>query len=102
MDPALLSGQLLSLRAPEQDLSDEALVPLEGIAELRNRTIAGAGLDVYDREPLPAGHQLTTLDNVVLLPHLGYVSEIGFQNMYGPVVADIAGFLADSPIRVLS
>jgi phosphoglycerate dehydrogenase-like enzyme len=69
---------------------------------LREHTIAGAGLDVYDSEPLPAGHPLTTLDNVVLLPHLGYVSEAGFRQMYGQVVEDIAAFLAGSPIRAIS
>ncbi len=71
------------------------------IDALANRTIAGAGLDVYDREPLPAGHQLTTLDNVVLLPHLGYVSESGLRQMYGQVVEDIAAFLGGSPIRTI-
>jgi phosphoglycerate dehydrogenase-like enzyme len=68
---------------------------------LRRNVIAGAGLDVYDAEPLPSGHPLTTLDNVVLLPHLGYVSESGFRNMYGQVVADIAAFLAGAPVRVI-
>ena len=72
------------------------------VQALRERTIAGAGLDVYDSEPLPAGHPLTTLDNVVLLPHLGYVSEAGFRQMYGQVVEDIAAFLAGSPIRTIS
>ena len=72
------------------------------VQALREHTIAGAGLDVYDREPLPAGHPLTTLDNVVLLPHLGYVSEAGFRQMYGQVVEDIAAFLAGSPIRTIS
>jgi phosphoglycerate dehydrogenase-like enzyme len=72
------------------------------VAALREQTIAGAGLDVYDAEPLPAGHPLTTLDNVVLLPHLGYVSEAGFRHMYGQVVEDIAAFLAGSPIRTIS
>ena len=43
------------------------------VGALRDGTIAGAGLDVYETEPLPAGHVLTTLDNAVLLPHLGYV-----------------------------
>jgi phosphoglycerate dehydrogenase-like enzyme len=71
------------------------------VAALREGTIAGAGLDVYDTEPLPAGHELTTLTNVVLLPHLGYVSEAGFRNMYGQVVQDIAAFLAGSPVRVI-
>ena len=61
--------------------------------------IAAAGLDVYDQEPLPSGHPLTTLPNVVLLPHLGYVSEPGMRHMYGQVVEDIAAFLAGAPIR---
>jgi phosphoglycerate dehydrogenase-like enzyme len=69
---------------------------------LRNRTIAGAGLDVYDQEPLPAGHELTALDNVVLLPHLGYVSEPGLRNMYRQAVEDIAAFRAGAPIRTIS
>jgi phosphoglycerate dehydrogenase-like enzyme len=72
------------------------------IAALRDGTIGGAGLDVYDTEPLPPGHPLTTLDNVVLLPHLGYVSEAAFRQMYGQVVEDIAAFLAGSPIRTIS
>ncbi len=72
------------------------------IAALQAKTIAAAGLDVYDAEPLPAGHPLTTLDNVVLLPHLGYVSEAGFRQMYSQVVENIAAFLAGSPIRTIS
>ena len=72
------------------------------VAALRDGTIGGAGLDVYDTEPLPPGHPLTTLDNVVLLPHLGYVSEAAFRQMYGQAVEDIAAFLAGSPIRTIS
>lgn len=72
------------------------------VAALRDHTIAGAGLDVYHTEPLPPGHPLTTLDNVVLLPHLGYVSEAGFRHMYSQVVEDIAAFLAGSPIRTIT
>jgi phosphoglycerate dehydrogenase-like enzyme len=72
------------------------------IDALRNQTIAGAGLDVYEQEPLPAAHELTALDNVVLLPHLGYVSEAGLRNMYGQAVEDIAAFLAGAPIRMVS
>ena len=69
------------------------------VGALRDRRIAAAGLDVYDTEPLPAGRELTMLDNVVLLPHLGYVSEPGFRHMYGQVVEDVAAFLAGAPIR---
>jgi phosphoglycerate dehydrogenase-like enzyme len=71
------------------------------MAALRNGIIAGAGLDVYDEEPLPAGHELTTLKNVVLLPHFGYANEAGFRQMYGQVVEDIDAFLHGSPVRVL-
>lgn len=66
---------------------------------LRAGTIAGAGLDVYNEEPLPPGHPLTRLDNVVLLPHLGYVAEENMHFMYGQVVEDIAAWRAGSPIR---
>ncbi len=68
---------------------------------LRDGTIAGAGLDVYDTEPLPAGDALTELDNAVLLPHLGYVSEASLRNMYEQVVEDIAGWRDGAPIRTL-
>jgi phosphoglycerate dehydrogenase-like enzyme len=68
---------------------------------LADGTIAGAGLDVYDTEPLPVGHVLTNLDNVVLLPHLGYVSEASMRNMYEQVVEDIAGWRDGAPIRTL-
>ena len=71
------------------------------IEALRAGTIAGAGLDVFDREPLPADHPLRTLENTVLLPHLGYVSEASFRSMYGQVVEDIAAFLEGAPIRTL-
>jgi phosphoglycerate dehydrogenase-like enzyme len=69
---------------------------------LRGGTIAGAGLDVFDREPLPSGHELLELENTVLLPHLGYVSEDAFRAMYGEAVEAIAAFLEGEPIRVLS
>jgi phosphoglycerate dehydrogenase-like enzyme len=68
---------------------------------LRARRIAGAGLDVFDHEPLPADHPLLSLDNTVLTPHLGYVSERGFRDMYNQVVADIDGFRKGQPIRLI-
>ena len=71
------------------------------VAALRVGVIAAAGLDVYDREPLPSDHPLTMLPNVVLLPHLGYVSEPGMRHMYVQVVEDIAAFLEGEPIRTV-
>ena len=72
------------------------------IAALRVGVIAAAGLDVYDREPLPPDHPLTALPNVVLLPHFGYVSESGLRDMYVQVVQDIAAFREGAPIRLVS
>jgi phosphoglycerate dehydrogenase-like enzyme len=69
---------------------------------LANRTLAGAALDVYDEEPLPADHPLRRLDNVVLTPHLGYVTVENYRECYGHAVEDIRAFLAGSPVRVIS
>ena len=52
------------------------------IAALRDKRIAGAGLDVFDIEPLPIEHPLRKLDNVVLTPHLGYVSEQNYRAFF--------------------
>jgi phosphoglycerate dehydrogenase-like enzyme len=71
------------------------------IQALQNETIAGAGLDVYDQEPLPANHPFTELDNVVMLPHLGYATEPTLRQMYAQVVEDIAAFLGGAPIRLV-
>lgn len=72
------------------------------VEALRMKRIAGAGLDVYDREPLPADHPLVHLDNVILTPHIGYVTEETYEVFFGDVVDDILAFLAGNPIRVLS
>ena len=49
------------------------------VAALRDKRIAGAGLDVFDQEPLTAGHPLTTLDNVVLTPHIGWPTDEAYE-----------------------
>ncbi len=71
------------------------------IAALREKRIAGAGLDVFDVEPLPADHPLRALDNVVLSPHLGYVTAENFRTCYAGVVEDIRAYLDGKPIRLL-
>ena len=71
------------------------------IAALTEKAIAGAGLDVFDTEPLPIEHPLRYLDNVVLTPHLGYVSEQNYREYYRGVVEDIRGWLDGKPIRVI-
>jgi phosphoglycerate dehydrogenase-like enzyme len=72
------------------------------IAALENRRIAGAALDVYNHEPLPTNHALRRLENVVLTPHLGYVTAENYREAYGQAVEDVRSFLAGSPIRVLA
>jgi len=60
-----------------------------------------AALDVYDQEPLPAGHPLLRLENAVLTPHLGYVTSENYRVFYGDAVENVRAFLAGNPIRVL-
>ncbi|TFV87394.1 D-2-hydroxyacid dehydrogenase family protein [Blastococcus sp. CT_GayMR16] len=68
---------------------------------LRENRIAGAGLDVYDQEPLPADDPMRTLPRTVLTPHLGYVTRSTYEVFYGEAVEDVAAFLAGAPIRVI-
>jgi phosphoglycerate dehydrogenase-like enzyme len=72
------------------------------IEALRRRRIRAAGLDVYDEEPLPADHPLRRLDNVVLSPHLGYVTEGTYRIFYQDMVENIAAWRAGSPVRLLA
>ena len=72
------------------------------IAALRSGQLAGAGLDVFDREPLPADHPFRSLENVVVTPHIGYVTEQGFRASWQRMAEDVAAYLAGSPIRVVT
>jgi D-3-phosphoglycerate dehydrogenase len=69
---------------------------------LQRRKIAGAGLDTFSQEPLPADHPLRKLDNVVLTPHLGYVTEQNYRRYYCDMVEDIAAWLDGKPVRVMT
>jgi len=71
------------------------------IAALEERRIAGAGLDVFDVEPLPLDHPFRRMDNVVITPHLGYVSEQNYRRYFPDIVEDIRAFIAGSPVRVI-
>ena len=72
------------------------------VAALRSGHLAGAGLDVFDREPLPADHPFRSLDNVVVTPHIGYVTEHLFRTAWQRMAQDVAAYLAGSPIRVVT
>ncbi|MBC8451710.1 MAG: D-2-hydroxyacid dehydrogenase family protein [Rhodospirillaceae bacterium] len=69
---------------------------------LRNKRIAGAGIDVYETEPLPADDPFRALDNVLLTPHMGYVAENNIAHMYSQAAEDIVAFLDGNPVRVLN
>jgi phosphoglycerate dehydrogenase-like enzyme len=71
------------------------------LAALGGKRIAGAGLDVFDVEPLPPDHPLRKMDNVVLTPHLGYVATQNYRAYFAGVVDDIRTFLDGKPVRVI-
>jgi phosphoglycerate dehydrogenase-like enzyme len=72
------------------------------VAALTENRIAGAGLDVYDVEPLPAEHPLRRLPNTLLLPHIGYVTTDAYRVFYSDAVEDIAAFFDGRPLRALT
>ena len=72
------------------------------ISALQARRIAGAGIDVYDVEPLPADHPLRQLDNAVLTPHLGYYTRELLGMYYEDAVEAIAAFVTGRAIRVVN
>jgi phosphoglycerate dehydrogenase-like enzyme len=69
---------------------------------LNTKQIAGAGLDVFDVEPLPLDHPYRKMDNVVITPHLGYVSQQNYERYYPDILEDIRGFLDGKPVRVIA
>ncbi len=71
------------------------------IAVLREKRIAGAGLDVFDVEPLPLDHPFRSMDNVVITPHLGYVSEQNYKKYFPDIVEDIRAWLDGKAVRVI-
>ena len=72
------------------------------LSVLRENKIAGAGLDVFDVEPLPSDHPLRRAPNTVLTPHVGYVTVRGYEVYYREAVEDIEAFLRGAPVRVLT
>ncbi len=104
MSRGLVKAKDLALMKPTAFLINTArsqIVDGQALLDaLTKKTIAGAGLDVYDEEPLPTNHPLTTLDNVVLTPHLGYSSRESLADWYPQTVDNIKAFLAGKPVNV--
>ena len=72
------------------------------IDALQRQAIAGAGLDTFDIEPLPEGHPFLELENTLLAPHNGYVTEESYRAYYAGVLEDIQAFASGEPIRVVN
>jgi phosphoglycerate dehydrogenase-like enzyme len=102
----LVGSRELALMKPTAFLINTSRGPIVEetalLAALREKRIAGAGLDVFDIEPLPIDHPFRTLDNVVLTPHLGYVTEQNYRTFFAGIVEDIRAFLDGKPARTLS
>lgn len=72
------------------------------IEALKSGRIAGAAMDVFDREPVAKDHPYLALDNLLATPHLGYVTEENYRQIYGEAVEDIRAFLRAKPIRAIN
>lgn len=102
----LIGARELDLMKPSAVLVNTSRGPIIDeaalIEALQTKKIAGAGLDVYDIEPLPRDHPLRKLSNVVLTPHLGYVTADNYRIFYGQTVDAIRAWLDGKPIRVIT
>src|SRR5205823_10346787 len=101
----LVGAKELGLMKPSAFLVNASRGPIVEeaalLAALRERRIGGSGIDVYDVEPLPENHPLRKMDNAVITPHLGYVTEDTFRIFYRQSVEDIRAWLDGKPVRVI-
>ncbi len=72
------------------------------IDALKNETIAGVGLDVYNKEPLPQDHKLRFFPNALLLPHIGYVTAENYSKFYNQMIENLESCLNNKPLRIIS
>ncbi|MEO9177273.1 MAG: D-2-hydroxyacid dehydrogenase family protein [Gaiellales bacterium] len=97
-DLALLRPTALVVNTSRGPIIDEGAL----VDGLRAGRIGGAGLDVFEHEPLPLDHPLRSAPRTILTPHIGYVTERGYRAFFGDAVEDIAAFVAGAPLRVLN
>jgi 26S proteasome regulatory subunit N2 len=101
----LITGEDLKLMKPTAyfvNTSRGPIVEEAGLINiLKSQKIAGAALDVFDIEPLPQDHEFRKLNNVLLSPHLGYVTGEGYGAFYGQTAENVLNFLEGKPVKVL-
>ena len=95
---ALVKKNALLINTSRGAIVDEGAL----VAALSSGTLAGAGLDVFEIEPLPANHPFLTLKNTVLTPHLGYVTAETYRIFYTQALEDIRGYLDGKPLRLIA
>jgi phosphoglycerate dehydrogenase-like enzyme len=103
---ALIGRDELALMKPSAILVNTSRGPIVDetalVDALAKNSIGGAGLDVFDQEPLPADHPLRTAPRAVLTPHLGYVTAKTYEVFFREAVEDVAAFLAGALVRVIT
>jgi D-3-phosphoglycerate dehydrogenase len=95
---ALMKPTAFFINTSRGPVADEKAIE----AALKAKTIAGAGIDVYEEEPLPPDHPFRKLDNIVITPHLGYVTAENYKRFYGQMVENIRAWLDGKPIRIIA
>jgi phosphoglycerate dehydrogenase-like enzyme len=102
----LVDAQALGWMKPTALLVNTARGPIVDeaalIKALQKQHIAGAALDVFEQEPLPAMHPFRTLDNVLATPHVGYVSRQNYEQFFSQMIEDIQAWSAGEPVRLLN
>jgi len=100
----LVTARELALMKPKSYLINTSRGPIvveaDLIAALRAGQIAGAGIDVFDVEPPPADHPFRTMDNVVVTPHLGYVTDETLRAFYTDTLDAVVAYVNGAPIRI--
>ena len=96
-DLALMKPTAYIVNTSRGPLIDEAAL----VEVLRAGKIGGAGLDAFDVEPLPMDHPFRKLENTVVTPHLGYVTEDVYRIFFRDTVDNIRGFIDGKPVRVI-
>ena len=95
---ALMKSTAYLVNISRGPIVDEAAL----VDALQRKAIAGAALDTFDVEPLPRNHPFLQLDNTIIAPHLGYVTEVGYRAFYAGAIEDVRAYAAGEPVRVIN